>query len=214
MVALDVEPVDACGQAKAGGRCAIVAQVNGEMKVLFDKFVIPVGGDLSMCSARNKALASSNGMEFNDAVKRIGEILQHSIVVGHDIFPDLDIFAISDTTARAVFDTSECKALQELAGLPVKPGEKPALKHLAKTLLGRDIQKGRHDPNEDAYASLQLYLQNSHLFEEARRKPKGKASLDIDYEWNEDDMDDERSLEGFFFGDQGDLDDLDSDEQC
>ena len=103
MVALDVEPVDASLQAKAGGRCSIVAEVNGEMKVLFDKFVIPVDGDLSICSTRNKAIARRNGMDFNDAVKHIGEILQHSIVVGHDIFPDLDIFAISDTTARAVF---------------------------------------------------------------------------------------------------------------
>ena len=87
--------------------------------------------------------------------------------------------------------------------------KKPTLKDLAKALLGRDIQKGKHhDPCEDAYASLQLYLQkfNSHLFEEAKRKPKGRAHLDIDF----DDDDDETS--GFDFGNE--YDDLDSDEQC
>ena len=36
-----------------------------EEQVVGDKFVVPVGGDLSICSARNKALAGSNGMEFN-----------------------------------------------------------------------------------------------------------------------------------------------------
>ena len=46
---MDVEAINIPYQAKAGGRCAIVTQVNGEMKVLFDKFVCPVCGDLSMC---------------------------------------------------------------------------------------------------------------------------------------------------------------------
>ena len=134
-----------------------------------------------MCSKKNKALADSNGMEFNDAVKHIEEILQHSIVVGHDIYQDLDIFPIPSSAIRAVYDTAECRALQERAGLPINPGEKPSLKSLAKALLGKDIQKGKyHDPCEDAYASLQLFLQNRQLFEEALRKPKGKAPLDID----------------------------------
>ena len=97
-------------------------------------------------------------MEFNDAVKHTEQILQHFIVVGHDIFP------LSDRIFKAVYDTSECKALQEQPGLPVNPGEKPSLKSLAKALLGKDIQMGRHhNPCEDAYASLQLFLQHSCL---------------------------------------------------
>lgn len=71
VVVLDVEAIDAPGQAKAGGRCAIVTQVGGKMKVLFDAFVRPHFGDLSLCSKRNKALVDSIEMEFNDAVKRI-----------------------------------------------------------------------------------------------------------------------------------------------
>ena len=35
------------------GPCATVAQVNGEMKVLFDKLVCPVCGDLSVYSQRS-----------------------------------------------------------------------------------------------------------------------------------------------------------------
>ena len=49
VIALDLEAISAPGQAKAGGLCAIVAQENGEMKVLFKQFVLPVHGDLSMC---------------------------------------------------------------------------------------------------------------------------------------------------------------------
>ena len=48
VVALDVEAINSEYQTKAGGRCAIVAQVNGEMKVMFDHFVIPVDVDLSV----------------------------------------------------------------------------------------------------------------------------------------------------------------------
>lgn len=85
-MALDVEAIDTPYQSRAGGHTAIVTQVDREMKVLFDVFVRPCYGDLSLCSKRNKALAHSNGMEFNAAAKRIGEILQYSIVVGHDIY--------------------------------------------------------------------------------------------------------------------------------
>lgn len=142
------------------------------MEVLFDAFVHPLCGDLSLCSTRNKALADGIGMEFNDAVKHIEQILQHSIIVGHDMFQDLDIFPTSDGIFKAIYDTSECKALQEQAGLPVKPGEKLSLKNLAKALLRKDIQTGRHhNPCEDAYVSLQLFLQHRQLFEETLRKP-------------------------------------------
>lgn len=44
---------------------------------------------------------------------------------------NLDIFPIHAAEIRAVY---ECKALEEKAGLPVKPGEKPSLKSLAKAL--------------------------------------------------------------------------------
>ena len=55
MVALDVEAINTRLQAKAGGRCAIVAQDNEEMKVLFDKFVRPVCGDC-LCVHRGTKL--------------------------------------------------------------------------------------------------------------------------------------------------------------
>ena len=108
-------------------------------------------------------------MEFNAAVIRIKDISQHSTVVGHDIFQDLDVFAISSTVPRRIKDTADCKGLQEETKLPIRSGEKSALKALAEALLGRGIQRGRHhDPYEDAYASLQLYLRHSHLRKQGR----------------------------------------------
>ena len=44
---MDLEVINAPGQAKACGLCAIVAKENGDMKVLFKRFVLPVHGDLS-----------------------------------------------------------------------------------------------------------------------------------------------------------------------
>ena len=55
-----------------------------EYQGLVDALACPCFGDLSPCSNRNKALADSIGMEFSDAVKRIEEILRHSIVVDHE----------------------------------------------------------------------------------------------------------------------------------
>ena len=170
MVAIDLEAIQAPGMAKAGGHCAIVSEVNGEMKVLLDVFVLPrlYEGDslpfvLSRCSARNKRLTKQHGMPFDDAVKRIKEILQHSIVVGHDVDQDLDALEITHSVPCCVYDTARCMALQRLAGLPVKAGEKPPLKGLAKALLDREIQKSKHHPDDDALASLQLYLRYKHL---------------------------------------------------
>ena len=122
---------------------------------------------ICLCSQRNKALAQGCGMEFNAAVTRIKDILRHSTVVGHNIFQDLDVFAISSTVPHRIYDMADCKGLQE-AKLPIRAGEKPALKALAEALLGRDIQRGRHDPCEDAYASLQLYLRYSYLRKQGR----------------------------------------------
>ena len=186
MVAIDLEAIQAPGMAKAGGHCAIVSEVNGEMKVLLDVFVLPrlYEGDslpfvLSRCSARNKRLTKQHGMPFDDAVKRIKEILQHSIVVGHNVDQDLDALEITRSVPCCVYDIARCTALPRLAGLPVQAGEKPPLKGLA--LLNREIQKGKHHPDEDAFASLQLYLRYKHLFEEAKALPRGKGALDISF---------------------------------
>ena len=65
--------------------------------------------------------------------------------------------------------------------MPVHAGEKPPLKGLAKALLDREIQKGKHHPDEDVFASLQLYLRYKHLFEEAKALPRGKGALDISF---------------------------------
>ena len=68
---------------------------------------------------------------------RIKDILRHSTVVGHDIFQDLDVFAISSTVPHRIYDTADCKGLQEEAKLPIRAGEKPVLKALAVALLCR-----------------------------------------------------------------------------
>ena len=58
-----------------------MSEVNGEVKVLFDVFVIPrlYKGDslqfvMSCCSDKNKHLAEQHGMPFDDAVKHIKKI--------------------------------------------------------------------------------------------------------------------------------------------
>ena len=64
-------------------------------------------------------------MSFDDAVKCITEILQHPIVIGCNVNQYLDALEIPHTMPGCVYDTAECEALQRLAGLPLKAGEKP-----------------------------------------------------------------------------------------
>ena len=86
--------------------------------MLFKQFVLPVHGDLSVCSQRNKALAQGCGMEFNAAVMRIKDILRHSTAVGHDIFQDLDVFAISSTVPSHIYDMADCKGFRKKLSFP------------------------------------------------------------------------------------------------
>lgn len=60
----------------------IVSEVNGEMEILYDKFVLPRLYEedsfqfvMSCCSDNHKCLAKQHGMAFDDAVKCIKDIL-------------------------------------------------------------------------------------------------------------------------------------------
>ena len=125
VVAIDLEAIQAPGVAKAGGHCATVTEVNGEMEVLFDKFVLPRLYErdsfqfvMSSCSDKNKRLAEQHGVAFDDAVKCIKDILRRSIVVDHDVDQDLNGLEITHSVPCCVYDTARCEALEITHSVP------------------------------------------------------------------------------------------------
>ena len=104
--------------------------------------------------------------------------MKDAIVVGHDI--DNDIHALDYTVAEfsslvhCVYDTADNAFLNCL--VPSERGKpKSKLANLAHHLFGKTIQAnedGHHDPVEDAFAALEIFLAHEGLFKEAPSNPR------------------------------------------
>ena len=84
------------------------------------------------------------------------------------------------SVAHRVIDTATNPALNNL--VPSEKGKiKSKLSGLASALLGRDIQGGAvHDPVEDAFASLEIFLNHQEIFEEAVSPCSSKTATLLD----------------------------------
>ena len=81
-------------------------------------------------------------------IGRVKEITAGKILVGHNIKSDLEVLEISEANVR---DTAE-----QFAWTLGK--QWPSLKDLASQKLGLEIQTGAHDPREDAFVSLLIFV--------------------------------------------------------
>ena len=140
-------------EISVAGQCSIV-DYHGN--VLYHKYIKP---NLRIVDLRTRF----NGITWKDlktatpfdcAKEEILEILDDCIVVGHAIWNDTDALTISIPEDR-IRDTSLYPLLPNIAGLA--SSHPPSLKNLAKSLLGRDIQKGSHSSLEDARVTMEIY---------------------------------------------------------
>lgn len=92
-----------------------------------------------------------SAISFNEARKKVGEIISDRIVVGHAVHNDLSCLNISVPKHR-IRDTSRFPDFKKLNG-----GKTPALKKLCLVLLGIDIQNGQHSSVEDAQATMAIF---------------------------------------------------------
>jgi RNA exonuclease 4 len=101
-------------------------------------------------------------------MNQVKNLLKDAIVVGHDIESDEQALCFNlDEIAHRVMDTSTCRAVNDLSSSE-KGKIKSKLSKLASSLLRRSIQSGDvHDPVEDAFASLEIFLKYRETFEEA-----------------------------------------------
>lgn len=112
----------------------------------------------------------SNGIPYDVAMNEIKDILRDAIVVGHDIIHDIKAMGLTRTEFSSlvycICDTGKNTKLSDL--VPSERGKITSkLASLAHNLLGREIQTDEHhDPVEDAFATLEIFLRHRDLFDE------------------------------------------------
>ncbi|KAL7814286.1 ribonuclease H-like domain-containing protein [Trichoderma aethiopicum] len=97
--------------------------------------------------------------DFDEVQKEVDAILKDRILIGHDIKHDLDALKLSHSP-RNIRDTAKYPAFKKYGH-----GRKPALKILAREILGIDIQSGPHSSTEDARATMLLFRKHKSGFD-------------------------------------------------
>ncbi|OAA68324.1 RNA exonuclease 4 [Niveomyces insectorum RCEF 264] len=81
------------------------------------------------------------------------------ILIGHDVRHDLLVLGLAHPP-RLIRDTAKFSGFRKYGH-----GRKPALRVLAQSLLGVDIQQGAHSSVEDARATMQLFRKHKAAFD-------------------------------------------------
>lgn len=104
---------------------------------------------------------------FEEVQAQLAELLKGRIVVGHDVKHDLRVLEL-DHQARMIRDTAKFSGFKKYGH-----GPKPALRVLARELLGIEIQTGQHSSIEDARVAMLLFRKHKPAFdmEHANRYP-------------------------------------------
>jgi RNA exonuclease 4 len=110
---------------------------------------------VSGVSARDMARARA----FDEVQGVVAELLRGRILVGHDVKHDLEALQLSHP-ASAVRDTAKFSGFRRYGH-----GPKPALRVLARELLGVEIQQGQHSSVEDARVAMLLFRRHKPAFD-------------------------------------------------
>ncbi|KAL2137225.1 hypothetical protein VTI74DRAFT_6436 [Chaetomium olivicolor] len=104
---------------------------------------------------------------FEEVKAEIAELLKGRIIVGHDVKHDLKVLEL-DHPSKMIRDTAKFSQFRKYGH-----GPKPALKVLARELLGVEIQTGQHSSIEDARVAMLLFRKHKPAFdmEHANRYP-------------------------------------------
>ncbi|KAJ3342115.1 3'-5' exonuclease [Gonapodya sp. JEL0774] len=151
-LAIDCEMV---GVGPDGSRSMLarVSIVNYHGFCVMDEFVEPMERVTDYRTAVSGITPEllQNAKPFKVVQNRVAELLTGRILVGHSLRNDLDCLLLSHPH-RDVKDTSQFAPFRKMA-----KGRSPALRRLAKDILGLDIQGGQHSSVEDARVAMLLY---------------------------------------------------------
>ncbi|KAL2022599.1 hypothetical protein VTK56DRAFT_4943 [Thermocarpiscus australiensis] len=179
-VALDCEMVGV-GEGGHEDALARVSVVDFHGRQVYDSYVRPRPGErvvdwrthVSGVGPRHMAKARA----FEEVQAQVAELLKGRIVVGHDVKHDLKVLEL-DHPGKMIRDTAKFSGFRKYGH-----GPKPALRVLAREILGVEIQTGQHSSIEDARVAMLLFRKHKPAFdvEHANRykddstKPKARG---------------------------------------
>ena len=168
-IAIDCEMVGVGPTPDHDSALARVSLVNYHGEQLYDSFVLPketVTDFRTHVSGITPQLLKS-ARSFEEVQSDVAGLMQGKILVGHAIRNDLEALMLGHPR-RDIRDTSRYPGYRALAG-----GRTPALKRLAKELLGVEIQGGEHSSIVDARATMLLFRREKEGFEKEHAKRWG-----------------------------------------
>ncbi|PTB39815.1 3'-5' exonuclease [Trichoderma asperellum] len=159
-VAIDCEMV---GVGPGGHESALarISIVDFHGRQIYDSYVKPVervtNWRTTVSGISQKEMRFAR--DFSEVQKEVDDIIKDKILIGHDIKHDLDALKLSHSP-RNIRDTAKYPAFKKYGN-----GRKPALKVLAKEILGIEIQSGPHSSTEDARATMLLFRKHKSGFD-------------------------------------------------
>lgn len=172
-VAIDCEMVGTGPPPHEDNVLARVSLVNFNGEQIYDSYVLPPPGVIVedyrtfVSGIKKSHLVQGYARPLTEVQEDVSDIMHGRILVGHALYNDLQVLLLSHPK-RDLRDTSRHPKFRiESKGRP------PALRHLAKSELGMQIQAGEHSSIEDAGAAMMLFKKEKAGFEEENRKRFG-----------------------------------------
>lgn len=208
-LALDCEMVGHGPPPHSDDLLARVSVVNFHGEQIYDSFVQPPPGAAvkdyrtHVSGVTPWHLRPEYARPFAEVQSAIADLLRDKILIGHALKKDMQALQLTHPR-RDVRDTSRYAPFRvESKGKP------PALRNLARSVLGLTIQVGEHSSVEDARATMALFRREKGGFEMENRKvygtkrrvenAKGKGSReeseDVESGSEDEDEEDEDDLE-------------------
>ncbi|KAM0474872.1 hypothetical protein ACHAPX_007393 [Trichoderma viride] len=159
-VAIDCEMV---GVGPGGHESALarISAVDFHGRQIYDSYVKPVervtNWRTAVSGISQKEMRFAR--DFSEVQKEVDDIIKDRILIGHDIKHDLEALKLSHSP-RNIRDTAKYPAFKKYGH-----GRKPALKILAREILGIEIQSGPHSSTEDARATMLLFRKHKSGFD-------------------------------------------------
>ncbi|KAI1413800.1 ribonuclease H-like domain-containing protein [Hypoxylon sp. FL1857] len=170
-VALDCEMV---GVGPEGRESALarVSIVDFHGRQVYDSFVRPrervTDWRTHITGITPRIIATAR--EFDEVQAAVADLLKNRIVVGHDIRHDLAALQLSHPSGQ-IRDTARFAGYRQYGH-----GPKPALRVLAREVLGVEIQTGHHSSIEDARVAMLLFRRKKSDFDVQHASRYGLAT--------------------------------------